>query len=65
MSHLYILVMNLLPVVSFANVFSHSEGCLCLLFPLLCKDNPFNLIRSYLFDFLFITLEARSKKIFL
>ena len=38
---------------------------LSLLFPLLCKHNPFDLIRSYLFLSLFIILEARSKKIYL
>ena len=32
MSCLYILEMNPLSVVSFANIFSHSEGCLFVLF---------------------------------
>ena len=34
MSCLYILYINPLLVISFANVFSHSEGCLFVLFPL-------------------------------
>ena len=40
MSCLYILEINPLSVASFANTFSHSEGCLlsCLWFPLLCKS---------------------------
>ena len=40
MSSLYILEINPLSVVSFAIIFSHSEGCLfpCLEFPLLCKS---------------------------
>ena len=40
MSCLYILEINPLSVVSFANIFSHSEGALlsCLWFPLLCKS---------------------------
>ena len=39
-SCLYILEINPLSVVSFAIIFSHSEGCLfpCLEFPLLCKS---------------------------
>ena len=32
MRHLYILEINPLSVVSFANIFSHSEGCLFILF---------------------------------
>ena len=32
MSYLYILEINPLLVVSFANIFSHSEGCLFILF---------------------------------
>ena len=40
MRRLYILEVNLLSVVSFAIIFSHSEGCLssCSQFPLLCKS---------------------------
>ena len=32
MSCLYILEIDTLSVASFANIFSHSEGCLCILF---------------------------------
>ena len=44
MSCLYILEINPLSVASFANIFSHSEGCLlsCLWFPLLCKALSFH-----------------------
>ena len=40
LSYLYILEINPLSVVSFANIFSHSEGCLFILFmvSLLCKS---------------------------
>ena len=40
MSCLYILEMNPLSVASFANIFSHTEGCLFFMFrfPLLCKN---------------------------
>ena len=66
MSYLYILEINPLSVVSFAIIFSHSEGCLFILFIL-----PFTvqliLIRSHLFIFVFIsiTLGNRSKRILL
>ena len=40
MSCLYILETNPLSVASFANIFSHSEGCLLsyVWFPLLCRS---------------------------
>ena len=37
-SCLHILEMNSLSVVSHAIIFSHSEGCLLILFTLLCKN---------------------------
>ena len=55
MSCLYILEINLLSLTSFANIFSHSVGCLFNLFM-----EPFalqklvSLIRSHLFSFAFI-----------
>ena len=70
MSCLYILEINPLSVASFANISSHSESCLLVLFylwfPLLCQK-LLNLIRSYLFIFVFIftTLGSGSKKILL
>ena len=55
MSCLYILEVNPLSVVSFAIIFSHSEGCL---FTLLIVSFPvqklLSLIRSHLFTFVFI-----------
>ena len=68
MSCLYILEINPLSVDSFANVFSHSEGCLFVLF-VLCFDvqKLLSFIRSHLFIFVFIsiTIGGGSKKILL
>ena len=70
LSCLSILEINPLSVASFANISSHSESCLLVLFylwfPLLCQK-LLNLIRSYLFIFVFIftTLGSGSKKILL
>ena len=69
MSCFYILEINPLSVASFANIFSHSEGCLFILFivsfAVLCK--LLILIRSHLFIFVFIliTLGGGSKRILL
>ena len=42
-------------VVSFANIFSHSEGCLFILYMIsFAMQNPLSLIRSQLFIFAFI-----------
>ena len=42
MSHLYILEINPLLVASFANIFSHSEGCLLLfVYGFLCCAKAF------------------------
>ena len=59
MSCLYILEVNSLSVVSFAIIFSHSEGCLFTL--LIVSFVVQSSIRSYLFIFVFIsiTLEGR------
>ena len=68
MSCLYILEINPLSVVSFANIFSHSEGCLFVLFMVSFAVQKFlSLIKSYLFIFVFIsiTLGGGSKKILL
>jgi len=70
MSCLYILEINLLLVALFANIFSQPVGCLCVLcICVLCMvsfavQKLFNLIRSYLFIFVFIliTLGGGSKK---
>ena len=56
MSCLYILEINLLLVVSFAIIFSHSEGCLfTLLIVSFVVQNLSSLIRSHLFTFVFIS----------
>ena len=63
---LYILEINPLSVVSFANIFSHSVGCLFILFMVsFAMQNFLSLISSRLFIFIFITLGDVSKKILL
>ena len=57
MSCLYILEINPLSVVSFALIFSHSEGCLFTLFIVsFAVQTLLSLIRSHLFTFLFISV---------
>ena len=57
MSCLYILENNPLSVVSFAIIFSHSEGCLfTLLIVLFAVQKLLSLIRSPLFTFVFISV---------
>ena len=68
MSYLYILEINPLSVDSFANIFSHSEGCLFVLFMVsFALQRLLSFIRSHLFIFVFtsITVGGESKKIFL
>ena len=63
MSCLYILEINHLSVVSFAIIFSYSEGCLfTLLIVSFAVQKLLSLIRSHLFtfDFISITLEGGS-----
>ena len=63
MSCLYILEIYPLAVVSFAIIFSHSEGCLfTLIIVSFAVQKLLNLIRSHLFTFVFIsiTLGGRS-----
>ena len=56
MSCLYILEINLLSLVSFAIIFSHSEGCLfTLLIVSFVGQKLLSLIRSHLFIFAFIS----------
>ena len=56
MSCLYILEINSLSVVSFAILFSHSEGCLFTLFVAsFAVQKLLSLIRSHLFIFVFIS----------
>ena len=68
MSCLYILEINSLSVVSFAIIFSHSEGCLfTLLIVSFAVQKLLSLIRSHLFTFVFIsiTLGGGSQRILL
>ena len=64
-SYMCILEINPLSVVSFAIIFSHSEGCLfTLLIVSFVVQKLLSLIRSHLFTFVFIsvTLESGSYK---
>ena len=68
MSCLYILEINPLSIDLFANIFSHSEGCLFVLFMAsFAMQKLWSLIRFHLFIFvfIFITLGSGSKKILL
>ena len=57
MSCLYILEINLLSVVSFAIIFSHSEGCLfTLVIVSFAVQKLLSLIRSHLFTLVFISI---------
>ena len=57
MSCLYILEINPLSVVSFAIIFSHSEGCLfTFLIVYFAVQKLVHLIRSHLFTFVFISI---------
>ena len=57
MSCLSILEVNPLSVVSFANIFSHSESCLfTLLIASFAVQKLLSLIRSHLFTFVFISI---------
>ena len=61
MSWLYILEINPLSVVSFAIIFSHSEGCLfTLLIVPFAMQKLLSLIRSHLFTFVFIYVTLRG-----
>ena len=67
MSCLYLLEINPLSVVSFAIIFSHSEGCLfTLVLVSFAVQKILSLIRSDLFTFVFIsiTLRGGSQRIF-
>ena len=68
MSILLILEINPLSVASFANIFSHSEGCLFVLFMVsFAVQKLLGFIRSHLFIFVFISISlgGRSKRILL
>ena len=60
MSCLYVLEINPLSVVSFAIIFSHSEGCLFIwLMVSFAVKKLLSLIRSHLFTFVFISMSRR------
>ena len=60
-SYLYILEINSLSVVSFAIIFSQSEGCLFTLFIVsFVVQKLLSLIRPYLFIFAFISITLRG-----
>ena len=66
MSCLYILEINPLSIDSFANIFSHSEGCLFVLFMVsFAVQKLWSFIRSHLFIFVFISISlgGGSKRI--
>ena len=68
MSCCYVLQINPLSVALFANICSHSEGCLFILFMIsFAVQNLLSLIRFHLliFVFIFITLGGGSKKLLL
>ena len=57
MSYLYIWEINPLSVDSFANIFSHSEGCLFVLLVVsFAVQKLLSFIRSHLFVFVFISI---------
>ena len=61
MSFLYILEINPLSVASFAIIFSHSEGCLFILFIIsFAVEKLLSFIRSHLFIFVFIYINLGS-----
>ena len=65
MSCLYILKINPLSVVSFANIIYHSEGCLFVLFMVaFAVQKLLSFIKSHLYIFIFIsaTLGGGSKR---
>ena len=67
-SCLYILKVNSLSVASFTNIFSHSMGCLFILFMVyFALQELLSLIRFHLFIFAFVSiiLGGGSKKILL
>ena len=68
MSCLEVLEINPLSVVSFANIFSHSEGCLFVLFMVsFVVQKLLHFIRSHLFIYVFISISlgGGSKRILL
>ena len=68
MSCLCLLEIKPLSVASFANIFSHSEGCLSILFMTsfaVQKLLSLSMSHLFIFGFVFITLGDGSKRILL
>ena len=66
MNILYILEINPLLIPLFANIFSHSGGCLFILFIVsFAVQKLWSFIRYHLFIFIFITLRSGSKQMLL
>ena len=67
MSCFYVFKIKLLSVASFANIFSHSEGCLFISLVSFVVQKLVSFIRSHLFIFVFtsISLGSGSKRILL
>ena len=62
MSCVYILEINPLSVVSFANIFSHSKCCLFVLFMIFfAVPKVLSLIRVYLFIFAFVSFALGNR----
>ena len=62
MSCWYILEINPLSVVSFVNIFSHSDGCLFVLFMVsFAVQKVLSLITSHLFIFVFISVTGEKR----
>ena len=65
-SCVYIVEINPLSVVLFAIIFSHSKGCLLIVFIVsFALQKLLNLSRSYLFTFISISLGGGSKSMLL
>ena len=62
-SFLYVLEINPVSVASFANIFSHSEGCLFVLFMVsFAVQKLLSFIRSHLFIFGFISISRSEER---
>ena len=62
MSCLFVLDINPLPVISFANIFSHSVGCLSILFMVCAKVFKFNQVPFVQFCSCFLCLRRQIPK---
>ena len=65
MSYFYLLEINSSPVALFANIFSHSDDCLFVLFIVSFAVQKILRPNLFIFVFIFSTLGGRSEKILL